>query len=368
VSFTASSPSHLKAMLSHAEPTFKRLSAIKHWFIGADVLDYALVNKIQRLQPDLKIHYFYGSTETTSDVTCFSVPANYQGGAFSTPIGRPLANTRFYILDENLNPVPVGGVGEVYVEGDQLSRGYDRAPRLTAEKFIPNPYSDKMGARLYCMGDLARLMPNGDVVVVGRRDNQVNINGFRVEFSEVEHALLSLDEVENAVASIYEENGIRYLLAYIVPRGEYREKIIREMIAQILPEYTLPHVLLPIDKMPLNELGKINRRLLPAPCNLITLILEANYTAPRNEVELALQEVWQSVLARNGVVDRRIGVHDHFFQVGGNSLLSTQLINAIRNEIGMEFPIKDFFEKPTIAQQAERILQEIFEMEAEPNE
>ncbi|HTF96328.1 MAG TPA: amino acid adenylation domain-containing protein [Cellvibrio sp.] len=360
VTFTASSPAHLRIMLDTDAARFASISSIKHWFIGADVLHHSLIKKIQHYQPNVQFSYFYGSTETTSDVACFRVPYNYDQNEFTTPIGSALSNTIIYILDENFSLVPIGGIGEIYVEGKQLSRGYNKSPRLTAEKYIPNPFSDVPGTRLYKMGDLARQLPCGNIIIVGRKDSQININGFRIEPAEIEKSLCDLSSIKSAVISTYFNNGDLHLIAYVVTYPGFNKDLdevqLREELRLKLPVYMIPSVFVYLDELPLTTLGKIERRLLPSPVDAISKAFEASYKAPENELEIMLVEIWESLLGNRNLTGRMIGTNDDFFQIGGNSLLGTKLLSVIKNDLGIEIGIREFFNNPKISFLANKIL------------
>ncbi|WP_039913013.1 non-ribosomal peptide synthetase [Cellvibrio mixtus] len=360
VTFTASSPAHLRIMLDTDAAKFASISSIKHWFIGADVLHHSLIKRIQHFQPNVQFSYFYGSTETTSDVACFRVPYGYEKNEFTTPIGSALSNTIIYILDENLSQVPVGGIGEIYIEGMQLSRGYNKSPRLTAEKFIPNPFSKVPGSRLYRMGDLARQLPDGNIIIAGRKDSQININGFRIEPAEIEKALCDLSSIKSAVISTYFNKGDLHLIAYVVTYPWFNKSLdeaqLREELKLKLPAYMIPSAFVYLDELPLTTLGKIERRLLPSPVDAISQAFEASYVAPENELEVMLVEIWESVLGDRNLAGRMIGTNDDFFQIGGNSLLGTKLLSIIKSDLGIDISIRELFNNPKISLLANKIL------------
>ncbi|ESP93940.1 non-ribosomal peptide synthetase [Pseudoalteromonas luteoviolacea] len=356
VTFTATSPAHIKTLLDHDKQAFSRLVPPRHWFIGADVLDHTLVSKLQSMHSNMTLSYFYGSTETTSDVSCFTVPKNYQGGAFTTPIGQPLTNTQLYILDKALNPVPSGGKGELYVAGDQISRGYLNASELTEQKYIDNPFSSAK-QRLYRTGDLARQLSNGDIIILGRKDSQVNLNGFRIDLSEVEHGIYRLESVKDVAVRLHQESAEKqYIVAYVVMscdmQTQAQEEItLRQHAQSIFNEYMQPSVYVFVEQLPRTELGKLDHRRLPDPSVALEQARAANYMAPENELEVLLVDIWQEVLQLE-----QVGVEDNFYQLGGNSLLSVKIVAEIEEHVGIRVTLKAFFDALTIRALAEKIL------------
>jgi len=265
--------------------------------------------------------------------------------------GRPIAITQIYVLDERLNLVPAGVPGEVYIGGVGVARGYFNSPAHTAEKFIPNPFSREPGTRLFKTGDLARIHHNGKLELLGRADNQIKLRGLRIEPAEIEAALLSHHSVREAAVVARDEGGDRRLVAYLVGAPVPNTSALREHLRRALPEYLVPSAFVALDSLPLTPNGKVDRRALPAPPR------ERNgneYVAPRTETERALAEVWEEILR----VDRA-GVEDNFFDLGGHSLIATQLLWRIREVFDVELPMRTLFERPTISALAERI--EVYE-------
>jgi acyl-coenzyme A synthetase/AMP-(fatty) acid ligase/acyl carrier protein len=287
----------------------------------------------------------YGPTESTTFATCYSIPPGMDGES-SIPIGRPIANTRVYILDGHLQPVPVGVPGELCIGGDGLARGYLNRPDLTVEKFIPDPFANDPGFRLYRTGDLARYLPDGTIEFLGRIDHQVKIRGFRIEPGEIESVLAKHPGIREAVVAAREDiPGDKRLVAYLVPTSGTAPPAgeLRRFLAEQLPEYMIPSAFVPLDSLPLTPNGKVDRRALPAP-DSSRLELEESYVAPQTPVELAIAELWAEVLRLE-----RVGIHDNFFHMGGHSLLATQVISRIRNLLQVEVPLRDLFESQTIA-------------------
>jgi amino acid adenylation domain-containing protein/thioester reductase-like protein len=282
----------------------------------------------------------YGPTETT---VCATLAA-WQGGD-RLPIGGPIANTRVYVLDAHMRPVPVGLSGELYVSGVGLARGYLRRPALTAERFLPDPFSSQPGARLYRTGDVVRWLPDGALEYLGRADDQVKVRGFRIELGEVEAALAGHPQVAKCAAQVCEDGGDRRLTAYVVCRpgaaptaGELRSYLLGK-----LPEYMVPSAFVTLEALPLTPSGKVDRKALPAGSGSRPASDQAP-VAPRTPLEEALASAWAEVL---GVP--RVGVHDSFFDLGGHSLLAVRLATRLVQAAGVEVPLRKLFETPTVA-------------------
>jgi len=293
----------------------------------------------------------YGITETTVHVTYRPVTAaDLDGPAGASPIGVPIPGWRVLLLDPHLQPVPVGVVGEIFVGGVGVARGYLGRPALTAERFIADPFSDEPGARLYKSGDLARRRPDGSLEYVGRSDHQVKVRGFRIELGEIEAALLKHPAVREAVV-VPREYGAddRRLVAYVVGRGGDAPAAteLRRWLKPRLPEYMVPSAFVPLGGLPLTHHGKVDREALPAP---EVSAPAAGSEAPRTAVEGVVAAAWAEVLGAE-----RVGIHDDFFDLGGHSLLATQVVSRVRDALGVEVPLRALFEAPTVAGLAERI-------------
>ncbi|GAB1715821.1 MAG: hypothetical protein NTAFB05_08630 [Nitrobacter sp.] len=283
----------------------------------------------------------YGPTEAAIEVSVW--PCEDTEQMSSIPIGRPIWNTQLCILDADLNVVPPGVTGELYIGGVALARGYQNRPALTAERFIPNPFPQQAGERLYRTGDLTRWRPDGAIEYVGRIDHQVKVRGFRIELGEVETQLLGHDDVREAVVVARDSAAGKQLVGYIVPRGEVRAELVdrlREHLISVLPDYMVPAHLVTLDAMPLTPSGKLDRRALPEPNVMAT----ADYVAPRNQVETTLVAIWREVLGLD-----RVGVTDNFFGLGGDSILSLQVIARARRA-GLKITPRQLFERQTIEQ------------------
>ena len=291
----------------------------------------------------------YGPTETT--VACiFYQAADDVAVGHEVPIGRPIANTNVYILDENRQPVPVGLPGELYIGGEVLARGYLHQADLTAERFVANPFltaaPEKEAPRFYKTGDIARYLPDGNIEFLGRTDRQVKIRGYRIEPGEVEAVLLQHPNVrQTAVLARTNESNHKQLVAYVVPQTENKPptKALRRFLQQKLPDYMIPAAFVTLDVMPLTPSGKIDRKALPEP-DKVRAALAQPYEKPRTIQEQMLSEVWANVLQ----VDQ-VGIHDNFFDLGGHSLLATQVVSRLEKTTGMSIPLRSLFERPTVA-------------------
>jgi amino acid adenylation domain-containing protein len=283
----------------------------------------------------------YGPTETT----IWSAARPMLPG-IPVGIGRPIANTQLYLLDRYRQPVPIGVPGEVYIAGTGLARGYLNLPGLTAERFLPNPFSEVPGARMYRTGDLARYRSDGTLEFLGRIDHQVKLRGFRIELGEVEAVLTQHPAVHQAVALVREDTpGDKRLIAWVVPAPGTPPvpSELRSYLQQQVPEHMLPSTIMLLETMPLTPGGKLDRLALPSPDRGRPELIES-YLAPRTALERMLTDVWTEVL---GI--EQVGVHDNFFELGGHSLLAMQVVARVREACGVELPLRALFEEPTVA-------------------
>ncbi|RCJ32144.1 non-ribosomal peptide synthetase [Nostoc punctiforme NIES-2108] len=266
-------------------------------------------------------------------------------------IGKAIANVQVYILDEYLQPVPIGVPGELHIGGTGLSRGYLNRPELTQEKFIPNPFKGAGESKLYKTGDLARYLPDGNIEYLGRIDNQVKIRGFRIELGEIEELLNQHSDVQTACVIAREDNpGDKRLVAYVVGQKQDPPTInqLRSFLSSQLPQYMIPHAFVMLESLPLTPNGKVDRRALRAPDSREGL--EISFVAPRSPIEEILTQIWTQALK----VDQ-VGIYDNFFELGGHSLLATQLVSRIRNIFKVELPLREFFARKTVAELAQVI-------------
>ena len=319
---------------------------------------------LSRLQ-DCSLHNQYGASETHVVTSCslFGSPDDWPA---IPPIGRPIANTQIYLLDNYLQPVPIGVIGTVYVGGECLTRAYQNDPALTAEKYLPNPFTLLPGARLYRTGDLARFLPDGSLLYLGRADSQVKIRGYRIELGEVEAVLSQHPGVrEVAVTAREDETGNKALVAYLVAETEHRIETgeVRSYLKERLPEYMIPSAFLLLDHFPLTPNGKLDLPALPAPAASI-FSHSAEYFAARTITEELLCGIWAEVLKVE-----RVGIDDNFFDLGGHSLLATQVISRMRHIFGQGTALRLLFEYPRVrelAQQVERERRETAGVEVKP--
>jgi acyl-CoA synthetase (AMP-forming)/AMP-acid ligase II len=307
----------------------------------------ALVTRFAEVLPGASLYQMYGPTETTVAVTAHRCEATETRAR--VPLGRPVSNTRIYVLDGEMRPVPIGVAGEMYVGGVQVARGYLARPSMTAERFVPDAFSGVAGARLYRTGDLGRWLADGTLEFIGRADDQVKVRGFRIELGEIETRLAQHADVREAVVLAREDApGEKRLVAYVVG-GEVDAEALRAHLAAHLPDYMVPAAFVRMDAWPLNANGKIDRRALPAPEG--DAFAARAYEAPVGETEEALAEIWAELL---GV--ERVGRGDHFFDLGGHSLLATRLVLRIREAMEVDVALRDVFERPVLSALADHLL------------
>lgn len=297
------------------------------------------------LEKSAAVWNLYGPTETTIWSTVLRVEAKQLSHAL-VPIGHPIANTQIYILDANLQPVPVGVLGELYIGGAGVARGYLNRPELTAERFIANPFSGS--SRLYKTGDLARYLHDGNIEYVSRIDHQVKIRGFRIELGEIENAIAAHPHVREAVViTRCDQSEEKQIVAYLTAQQEQpTPEILRDFLKQKLPSYMVPVAFVLLDALPLTPSGKVNRRALPKP-TASSFSQHNEFIPPRNDIEQGLAKIWSEILNHQPV-----GVKDNFFEIGGNSLSGIHLIAAIEQQFGKELPLSAVLTHPTIEELA----------------
>ncbi|MEH1970259.1 amino acid adenylation domain-containing protein [Nostoc sp.] len=336
-------PSILRVLLE--EKGIENCRFLRHITCGGEALPGELIERyFTQLNLDNVFHNCYGPTEASIDTTFWTC----QRGTNYTiaPIGRPITNAEIHILDENLQPVPVGESGELYIGGLGLARGYLNRPELTTEKFIFDPFSTEVGARLYKTGDLARYLSDGNIEFLGRIDYQVKIRGFRIELGEIEAILKQHPALTQTLVIAREDvPGDKQLVAYIVANPEeiFSQVELRRFLQGRLPEYMVPASFVFLDTLPLNPNGKIDRNALPVP-HTSDLGLSTNFVPPQNATEEVLATIWVKVLRLE-----QVGIHDNFFELGGHSLLATQVMSRVRQAFQIEIPLQLLFENPTIA-------------------
>jgi len=322
-------------------------SALSHLLFGGESVEPGWVREVLAKGSPGRLLHVYGPTEGAT-FSSWELVVTVEDGAVSVPIGKPLSNTRLYVLDENLEPVAVGVTGELYIGGDGLARGYLNRPGLTADRFVPDGAAEAKGGRLYRTGDLVRRRPGGQIEFIGRRDNQVKVRGFRIELEEVEAALGQHPAVNEAVVVAREQLGEgKRLVAYITADRDKRPGIdeIRRHLKERLPGYMLPSAFVILDELPLTPNGKVDRRALPNP-RPTRPDLQDSYVAPRTEVERLLAEGWAQLLKVE-----RVGIYDSFFELGGDSIRAIRIAARAR-QAGLRFSPMQIFQYPTIAELA----------------
>jgi amino acid adenylation domain-containing protein len=327
------------------------LGKLQNLLFGGEAADPQRVRRLSAEAPPKRLLHVYGPTESTTFASWYRV-RKVASNAITVPIGRPIANTALYILDPYLNPLPIGVIGELYIGGDSLARGYLKRSELTNEKFIPNPYGEKSGSRLYRTGDLVRYLPDGNIEFLGRIDNQVKIRGFRIEPGEIESVLCQHPAVRDSVVMTREDApGNKRLVAYVVPnqRPAVSALELRKFLKEKLPDYMVPSAFVILDGLPLTPSGKVDRRALPAP-DPSRLEAASRFIAPRTPTEALLAKIWAGVLRLE-----KVGIHDNFFDSGGHSLLAIKFLSRLREEFQIELPVRSLFESPTMAGLAARI-------------
>lgn len=337
-------PSMLQVFLQH--PDLEPCRGLRRVMASGEALPAAMVDRFyDRLGGEAdgpRLHNLYGPTEAAVDVTYWPTVADEA----NIPIGRPVANTKLYIVDPDLSPVPLGATGELLLGGVQVARGYHGRAGLTAERFVPDPFAGdaESGGRLYRTGDLVRYRLDGVIDYLGRLDFQVKIRGFRIELGEIEAALEDLSSVQQAVVLARPSAaGDLRLVAYVVtPEAVYSSAGLRSALADRLPDYMVPATWIRLDELPLTGNGKLDRKALPVPDQ--DDLDRRVYVAPRTGTETALAAIWSELLEVE-----QVGVEDHFFELGGHSLIVTQVASRIRQKLEVELPLPRIFDRPTLA-------------------
>ncbi|MFG3577296.1 non-ribosomal peptide synthetase [Micromonospora chersina] len=342
-------PAFLKVTPSHLPLLDGELSPTADLVIGGEALTGEQLAGWRAAHPDVAVVNEYGPTEATVGCVAARIAPGEPVPPGPVPIGTPTWNTRALLLDAALQPVPPGVVGELYVTGAQLARGYHRRPGLTAERFLPCPYGPP-GARMYATGDLARWRPDGSLDYLGRRDDQVKVRGMRIELGEVEAALLAHPDVRAAAAAVRTDGGEPTLVGYLV--GPAHEDSVRAELARELPAHLVPAALVRLDALPLTPNGKLDRAALPAPAAAAPA--EDAYVAPRTEAESLVAEVYAEILQVE-----KVGALDDFFSLGGNSLRGMRAMARIRAEVDVDLPMRALFSSPVVADLAAQIEERI---------
>jgi acyl-coenzyme A synthetase/AMP-(fatty) acid ligase/acyl carrier protein len=359
-------PSHLQALVQSEDAG--KLLPRKYLIFGGETLTPKLLEKIEALKPSCEILNHYGPTETTVGSLTLKLKEYdwRKAGLMSIPIGRPIQNTQVYVLDANLEPVPIGVVGELYIAGAGVTAGYLGLAEKTSERFIPNPFATDaapgVGQTMYRTGDLARYGVDGNIEFLGRGDDQVKIRGFRIELGEIEAVLARHAAVKQVVVLAREDSsGEKRLLAYVVANREASSagsssgvvtgEELRTYLKQQVPDYMVPQAVMVLAKLPLNANGKIDRQELPEPEQAQAA---RAYIAPRTETEKTIVAIWAEVLRRE---PGQISVEDNFFDLGGHSLLATQVISRVRERFSVEVPMRAMFDQPLVRGLAQTVEQ-----------
>ncbi|HEX7814032.1 amino acid adenylation domain-containing protein [Dyella sp.] len=336
-------PSTFWAQLALAQPELELPVCLRQVSAGGDAMSLAAASAWLRRQSHRPALFnAYGPTETTVNATMLAVDRPMEVSC----IGRPIANTRAYLLDAYRQPVPVGAVGELYIGGAGVARGYLDRPQLTMERFLSDPFSPVADARMYRTGDLARFLPDGNIEFLGRNDHQVKIRGYRIELGEIETRLANHRQVHEAVVLARGESHDRRLVAYVVGDGDAND--LRAHLAVELPPYMIPSAFVRLDAFPLTPNGKLDRKALPEPDE--AAFAHRAYEAPRDGIEASLAQLWCQLLDL-----ARVGRHDHFFELGGHSLIAIRLLGKVSQQFGVSLPLASLFNHPTLAALAEAI-------------
>ena len=347
-------PSLLRMMLQDIElhgSGKPELSGLRWLLLTGEALPPQLCHQWLDYYPSIPMMNAYGPTECSDDVTHYAIYQPPQAEMLNLPIGRPVLNTQLYVLDPHLQPVPVGVPGELCVGGIGVGRGYLNQPELTQKVFIPNPFAQEAGSRLYKTGDKARYLSDGNIEFLGRIDDQVKIRGFRIELGEIEAVLGQHPDVREVVTISWEDQpGNQHLVAYVVSKGKSDaiSSELRSFLKDKLPNYMIPSAIVSLEKIPLTPNGKVDRRALPAPD--FQHSLTTSFVPPHTPTQEVIANLWAQVLGME-----KVGIHNNFFELGGHSLLATQVISRLQTEFCVQLPLRRLFEFPTIAELSELI-------------
>src|ERR1700733_9402632 len=340
-------PSMLQAFVEQADQV--ECSSLKRVVCSGEALPGALVRRFRERLPRVALHNLYGPTEATVDVTAWTCPSGVPQQS-NPPIGRPIANTQIYILDDSREPVAIGAVGELYIGGVQVARGYLNRAELTAERFLPDPFTSSQGGRMYRTGDLARWLEDGNIEYLGRNDFQVKIRGFRIELGEIEARLAEHPGVREAVVIAREDTpGDQRLVAYYTLAGTGDSELeplsvesLRAHLSEKLPDYMVPAAYVRLEFLPRTPNGKLDRKALPAPDGDAYAV--RGYESPRGEIEIRLAQIWADLLKLG-----KIGRYDNFFELGGHSLLAVRVVTRLQQALRLEVAMRDLFAHPVLA-------------------
>ena len=320
---------------------FKNLKTI---LCGGERISSAHIAKLKEANPQLNVLNCYGPTGNTT----FSLTHEIDQVIENIPIGKPINNTTVYILNKHKMLQPEGVVGEIYLGGDGVSKGYINKPDLTRERFLENPFVEH--DIIYKTGDMGKWLPDGSISFMGRRDDQIKIRGHRIELGEIENALLKLDQIESAVAVARNiQEGEKTIIVYFIPGDKFDLKTVKVKLGELLPNYMLPSYYIPLEQFPLNSNGKVDKKALPIPEEYQSSN-EVEYLPPRNLTEEKLIQIWGNILQKE-----KISIYDDFFDLGGHSLKAVHLLNEIYKIFGIQIKVKDLYNKSTVVSLAEEI-------------
>jgi amino acid adenylation domain-containing protein len=342
-------PSMLEAYLNYVESASvsSKLAGLKQVFASGEVLKVEQVERFKRLlhEPNGTMLYnLYGPTEATIDVSYYNCPMTGEAVSEPVPIGVPIDNTRLYVVDRNLKLQPLGVPGELCIAGDGLAKGYLNQPRLTEEKFITWKPDGSDSMTIYRTGDLAKLQPDGTILFLGRLDDQVKIRGFRIELGEIENRLLEHNDIKEAVVVAREEKGReKYLCAYVVANDNINPAEVKSYLSGKLSAHMIPAHIVQLEKLPLKANGKVDKRSLPQP-----EVQSQQYVAASTDIEKEIAGVWQEALGLD-----KIGIHDNFFDIGGNSLLLLKVVDQLKKALNKDISTMVMFEHSTIHSMAQ---------------
>jgi surfactin family lipopeptide synthetase A len=348
VSYLLASPPLLEGLLEQAREHPGEWKTLRLVTTGAEPVPPEIARRWNQSFPQTSLLNLYGSTECSSNATVYDTKGMADGAA-RVPIGRPLSNVKAYVLNEYLRPAPLGAVGELHLAGVCLARGYLNLPELTAERFVANEFSLQASSRLYRTGDLARFLGDGNIELLGRKDDQVKVRGFRVELNDIVTALSKHEAVRRCAVLLREAaDGRGHLVAYVEAERPLAVSALRSFAREMLPDYMVPTHFLFLEALPLTDNGKVDRRA------LLKLRLPEQesdgFVPPRTPYEELLAEIWSQTL---GV--QRVGAHDNFFDLGGHSLLAVQIVARVRDRLQVEVPLRDLYEKPTLCTMADAV-------------
>jgi amino acid adenylation domain-containing protein len=321
-----------------------RVWKLRRLVLGGEASRWSLIERLRRLTPGCEIYNHYGPTETTVGAVAQLLEGEENERAGLVGLGRPMGNMRAYVINEWMELAGVGEAGELYIGGSGVGRGYLGGAGQTAERYVPDPYSERGGERLYRTGDVARYRPDGEIEFLGRVDNQIKFHGHRVELNEIRFALNRHQQVkDSSIVVTKDKNGNDVIMAYYVSRQEIEHAQLREFLMGSVIEETIPNIFVHLKKLPLTLNGKINYQALPT-LEEARRNMKRNIVAPRTPTEETLVGIWSQALGVEAV-----SVNDNFFELGGHSLLATRVITRIREYFNVELPLRIMFEEPTVA-------------------